>query len=101
MGDSVLRPVPFELSEGDLERLHEATMAILADPGVRFTQEAALAVFREAGYTVEGDVVLSHLITVAPDVEGKPFAVEGEGIKSFFVQRKGAFRDQHSQSESH
>jgi len=75
-----MRAAPFALSEGDLERLHEATMGILADPGVRFTQEAALAVFGEAGYEVEGDIVRFKRAEVEEMVAKAPSSFVRKGI---------------------
>ena len=97
MRDAVLRPVPFALSDGDLARIHDATMAILADPGVRFTQEPALAIFREAGYEVDGNIVrfkrkdVEEMVRKAPtsfvrkSVDGSCDAPVGDGSLHFAV----------------
>ena len=58
--------MPVFPSDNDLEQIHETTLAVLADPGVRFTEAAALSVFREAGFAVGGDVVRFR----GSDVEG-------------------------------
>ena len=80
MANSTMRAAPFALSDNDLARLHEATMAILADPGVRFTQEAALDVFREAGYEVQGDVVRFRRADVEEMVAKAPSSFVRKGI---------------------
>lgn len=80
--DSTMRTVPFALSGSDLERIHEATMAILADPGVRFTQEPALAIFREAGYDVAGDVVRFRRADVEEMVAKAPSSFVRKGIEA-------------------
>ncbi len=45
------------LSEADCEGLHEATLQLLARLGVRFLPEAAVSVFREAGFEVADSVL--------------------------------------------
>ena len=79
--DRILRPVPFALSDDDLARIHEATLEILADPGVRFTQEPALAIFREAGYEVQGDVVRFKRADVEKTVAKAPSSFVRKGIE--------------------
>ncbi|MFH0965769.1 MAG: trimethylamine methyltransferase family protein, partial [Planctomycetota bacterium] len=76
-----LRPVPFELSEGDLQAIHEASMAILADPGVRFTQEPALEIFRGAGYVVRDNVVRFRRADVESMVAKAPSSFVRKGIE--------------------
>jgi trimethylamine:corrinoid methyltransferase-like protein len=45
------------LSEADCERIHQATLHLLARLGVRFLPEAAVTVFREAGLEVADSVL--------------------------------------------
>lgn len=55
--DDVARPRVAYLSEGQLDRLHEASLAMLADPGMRITTEPARRVLADAGCRVDGEDV--------------------------------------------
>lgn len=46
------------LSEADLDRIHEAALEILRDPGVRITTDEARALLLQSGATLEGDDVI-------------------------------------------
>jgi trimethylamine---corrinoid protein Co-methyltransferase len=48
-------PVYEVLSAGEVERIHEASMAILGEIGIDFYDEEALAILREHGARVEGE----------------------------------------------
>ena len=67
-------------SDSDLELIHETTLAVLADPGVRFTEDAALSVFREAGFAVEGGVVRFRAQDVEDAIGKAPSAIVRRGI---------------------
>lgn len=43
------------LTQADLDRLHEAAVAVLWDPGARFTTEEARQLLRENGASLEGE----------------------------------------------
>jgi trimethylamine--corrinoid protein Co-methyltransferase len=45
------------LSDADLVRIHEATLRVLDETGIRCADERAAAAFRRAGCAVDGDVV--------------------------------------------
>jgi trimethylamine---corrinoid protein Co-methyltransferase len=45
------------LSASDLEKIHQATMEILQDIGVRFPHPEALDIFKKHGYRVDGQLV--------------------------------------------
>lgn len=72
--------MPVFPSDDDLEQIHETTLAVLADPGVRFTEEAALSVFRDAGVAVEGDIVRLRPGVVEDAIGKAPSAFVRQGI---------------------
>lgn len=45
------------LSEGELERIHNATVALLCSEGIEFLSEKAVAVFASHGFKVDGNTV--------------------------------------------
>lgn len=80
------------LSPEDLDRLHEAALAVLADPGVRITTQAARELLLAHGARLEGEDVLripaelvEHALRIAPkrftifDRTGEPALELGAG----------------------
>ena len=67
-------------SDTDLEQIHDVSLEILWDPGVRFTEEAALAVFRDAGLTVSGNVVRFTRRDVEDAIRKAPSVIVRRGI---------------------
>ncbi|MEJ2446433.1 MAG: trimethylamine methyltransferase family protein [Anaerolineales bacterium] len=63
---------PLELlSASDLEAIHQATMEILHDVGIRFPHQEALDLFKEHGYRVEDQLVFldeKQLMEVIKDI---------------------------------
>jgi len=53
----ILKPKLSMLGRTDMEKIHEATLKILADTGVAFQSEAALDYFRQHGFTIENETV--------------------------------------------
>lgn len=47
-------------SEAELNRLHSASLKILAETGVRFMHEDVLRLFRQRGFQVDGDIVFMN-----------------------------------------
>ena len=46
-----------EFSDGQLQRLHDASMALLSKTGVAFNEPEALEIFKQHGKTVDGKIV--------------------------------------------
>src|SRR5271157_5737351 len=99
------------LSKNELTALHEATVRVLEETGVRFSNRAALDVLRENGAKTEGDVafmnekLLTKLLSLVPKSfslygrEKGDVAVVGGGEPVFaaasgpvFVKRSGVKR---------
>jgi trimethylamine--corrinoid protein Co-methyltransferase len=53
------------LSDDDLQQLHQATLTVLEETGVRFPLDKALAAFAEAGADVD---VASQIVKIPPDL---------------------------------
>ena len=53
------------LSDKDLEQLHQATLTVLKETGVRFPSKKALAVFADAGADVD---VSAQVVKISPDL---------------------------------
>lgn len=53
------------LSQGDLEQLHQATLTVLGETGVRFPSQRALDIFAEAGADVD---VAREVVKIPPDL---------------------------------
>lgn len=75
------------LNEAALDRIHDASMAILEEVGIDFRDAKALSDWRKAGADVDGDRVridralLMELVAKAPD----RFAVQGRGPSTGFT----------------
>ena len=67
------------LSTAELTRIHEATLTILKDVGIRFQNEAALKIFKDHGARVDRDVVHLDGSMVESAIESAPqcFTLEG------------------------
>lgn len=60
------------VSKQDVERIHENTMRILQETGVKFESEMALEVFRNHGVRVEGDLVFIDEATLKQCLDTTP-----------------------------
>ncbi len=66
--DAPYRP----LTDADVAAIHEATLRVLAETGIRCGHEAALAAFAQAGGAIDGDRVRLDEDTVAAALEHAP-----------------------------
>ncbi len=60
------------LTEGELSRLHDASMDILQNTGIAFNEEEALEIFKKNGFKVEGKTVYMGEKDVRKALESAP-----------------------------
>jgi len=53
----MIRNVNGVLSQGDIEQIHQTSMKLMANIGVEFPDDAAVAVFKQHGFKVDGYMV--------------------------------------------
>lgn len=58
MSDNFMRGIKLSmLEDSDLQRIHDYSMKILAENGIRFPDETALKIFKDHGFRVDGEQV--------------------------------------------
>ena len=80
MSDNFMRGIKLSMFEdSDLQRIHDYSMKILAENGIRFPDETALKIFKDHGFRVDGEQVYFTESQVRNALETAPshFVIRG------------------------
>ena len=77
------------LSEAQLERIHLATLKILHETGVRFTNDYVCQVFADAGFTVVGDTVYFKQWQIEDAIRHAPSSITRHALDPRYDFTKG------------
>ncbi len=80
------------LSASDLEAIHDATMNILQDVGIRFPHPEALDLFKKHGYRVEDQLVFleeKQILNILKDIPSQ-FIIQARNTENNIVIGDGS-----------
>ena len=69
------------LSDAELQRIHSATLEVLAKKGVLFVLPEALKVFKDAGFEVKGNIVKFTKSQVEDNIKKAPHTIRRRGLE--------------------